>query len=65
MLVTLAVLNKGTDCSELQPLNIPVMLVTLAVLNKGTDCSELQLTKFDSILFIAPISLISILSTTL
>jgi hypothetical protein len=37
MIVTEAVLNKGTDSSVLQLLNIDCMVVTEAVLNKGTD----------------------------
>ena len=36
ILVTFAVLNKGTDCKTKQPLNILDMLVTAAVLNRGT-----------------------------
>jgi hypothetical protein len=36
MLVTLAVLNRGTDFNVLQPKNVEPMPVTLDVLNRGT-----------------------------
>jgi hypothetical protein len=42
MVVTEAVLKRGTDCNETQSLNILVMFVTEAVLKRGTDCNELQ-----------------------
>jgi hypothetical protein len=46
--MTLEVLNNGTDCSDEQPLNIPpfnefkAITVTLAVSNNGTLINELH-----------------------
>ena len=40
IVVTEAVLNKGTDFKETQPLNMLIILVTRMVLNKGTDFKE-------------------------
>jgi hypothetical protein len=42
ILVTEAVLNKGTDFKDAQPENMPDIFVTEAVLNKGTDSKALQ-----------------------
>jgi hypothetical protein len=43
MFTTAPVLNKGTDCRLVQPVNILDMLLTTIVLNKGTDCRLEQL----------------------
>ena len=49
MAVTDAVLNRGTEVSEGQLLNILFMAVTDAVLNRGTDVSEGQLLNIEAI----------------
>jgi hypothetical protein len=35
-------LNNGTDCNEVQPLNMLAKFVPFAVFNNGTDCNEEQ-----------------------
>ena len=41
--VPFAVFNAGTDCNEVQPLNMLLKFVPFAVFNAGTDCNEGQL----------------------
>jgi hypothetical protein len=42
MLLTVDVLNKGTDSNDTQFWNIRLMFVREAVLNKGTDFNDEQ-----------------------